>query len=407
MENRNLREMLSDAKDTSELMVDLAYASLFFDDADMADEVEALEAEISELVHQMRTVALVAVRNLREAEAMSSVLQVISSVESIGNRAVDIARIVTRRLGIPRHLIVDLMAAEEVSHRVEVAEESEFANSLLSQFELPVTTGLRVIALRRDRTWIVDPDGDEILTPGDILFLRGSPEGIARLRELAGAHPWSPPMSEEGTKALTDLDRAVDTVIEMKNISEVAVGLAYSALVFKDRSLAAEVLHLEDRLDEMKERLELWVLRSAGEDIEPSGLRGLLHLAEAAEDLGDQAKQMVWLVENTGELHEVLEMALGDTDDVVVLMPVGENATISSLSELELGTGSGFHILAIERNGRYIYQPRNTVELQQGDRLLANGPEEGREPLAELFGWKFVENDEGETSLEPLQSVGT
>ena len=35
--------MLSEAKDTSELMVDLAYAALFFGDAQMADEVHELE----------------------------------------------------------------------------------------------------------------------------------------------------------------------------------------------------------------------------------------------------------------------------------------------------------------------------------------------------------------------------
>jgi len=298
------------------------------------------------------------------------------------------------------------MAAEEVSHRVEVAEASDFANTALSEFELPVQTGMRVMALRRDRKWVVDPDGDEILNPGDVLFLRGSPEGIPKLRELAGAHPWSPPQNTDNHE-LTDLDRAVDTVIEMKNLSEVAVGLAYSSLVFKDRSLASEVLQLEDRLDEMKERLELWVLRCAGEDIEPSGLRGLLHLAGAAEDLGNQAKQMVWLIENSEELHEVLEMALGDTDDVVVRMPVAENSGVANvtLADLEIKTETGFHVLAIERNGRYIYQPRSTVTLMSGDRVLANGPEEGREVLAQMFGWIFEIDDEGETQLKALEHI--
>ena len=46
-------------------------------------------------------------------------------------------------------------------------------------------------------------------------------------------------------------------------MSEVAIGLAYSALLFNDQGLAAEVNHLEDRLDEMRERLEVWVLRAA------------------------------------------------------------------------------------------------------------------------------------------------
>ena len=36
---RNLRHMLSEAKDTSELMLDLAYGALYFGDQDMAEEV--------------------------------------------------------------------------------------------------------------------------------------------------------------------------------------------------------------------------------------------------------------------------------------------------------------------------------------------------------------------------------
>lgn len=406
MDNRNLREMLAEAKDTSELMVDLAYAALFFDDTDMADEVDELENQITELVHGMRALCVLAVRNPREAEAMSAVLQVISAVESISNDAVDIARIVTRRLGIPRQLVLDLMEAEEVAHRVEVHDGSHFANRPLSSFELPVVTGMRVMAIRRERRWVVDPGGDDILNPGDVLFLRGSPDGIVRLRELAGAPAWSPPPAEEVT-ALTDLDRAVDTIIEMKNLSEVAVGLAYSALVFRDRSLAAEVRHLEDRLDEMKIRLELWVLRAAHDDVDLRPLRGLLHLGAAAEDLGNQAQQMVWLVERQGDLHPVLYVALGDTDDIVVRMPVanGAAATGRSLGELDLTIEPGFNVLAIERSGRYLYRPRRHVELEVDDVVLASGPEEGTEALAELLGWRLVDGDEGETELEPLATV--
>ena len=227
---------------------------------------------------------------------MSSVLQVVSAIERIGNGAVDIARIVTHRLGIPRELVADLSSAAEVSHRVLVREGSHMAHRPLSALELPVATGMRVMAIRRGRDWNTDVEGDEVLLPGDVLFLEGPPAGILRVRELANAPFWEPPVPpEDGT--LSDLDRAVDVLVEMKNISEVAVGLAYSALVFRDQGLAAEVRHLEDRLDEMKDRLEVWVLRAAAETIDPSPLRGLLHVAQAAEDLGDAAQQMVWLIE--------------------------------------------------------------------------------------------------------------
>jgi uncharacterized protein with PhoU and TrkA domain len=396
--------MLSEAKDTSELMVDLAYAALYFGDPDMAEEVSQLEERMSELVHDMRAVCILAARSPREADEMASVLQVIEAIERIGGDAVDIARIVTHRLGIPRELVADLSNAEEVSHRVLVRDGSHMAHRPLSALELPVATGMRVVAIRRERDWITDVDGDMILIPGDALFLEGPPEGIVRLRELASAPLWTPPTPPEDG-SLSDLDRAVDVLVEMKNISEAAVGLAYSALVFRDAGLAAEVRHLEDRLDEMNDRLELWVLRAGAQDLDPSPLRGLLHLAHAAEDIGDAASQMVWLIEEGEELHPILAIALGESDEVVVKMPVaeGSRADGASLHELRLGVEPGFSILAVQRGGRYFYRPRGGVVLQAGDQLIASGPDEGQEYLGNVLGWRVHEDDDtGRIELEPL-----
>jgi len=401
---RNLKTMLSEAKDTSELMVDLAYAALYFGDPDMAEEVSELEQKMSELVHDMRAVSILAARNPREADEMASVLQVIEAIERIAGDAVDIARIVTHRLGIPRELVADLSSAEEISHRVLVRDGSHMAHRPLSALELPVATGMRVVAIRRERDWITDVDGDTILVPGDALFLEGPPEGIVRLRQLAAAPLWEPPTPPEDG-SLSDLDRAVDVLVEMKNISEVAVGLAYSALVFRDHGLAAEVRHLEDRLDEMNDRLELWVLRAGAQDLDPSPLRGLLHLSHAAEDIGDAAQQMVWLIEENEELHPILAIALGESDEVVVKMPVGEGSRAdgATLHELRLGVEPGFSILAVERGGRYFYRPRGSVRLDAGDQIIASGPDEGREYLGGVLGWRLHEDaDTGQVELEAL-----
>ncbi|MCY4279925.1 MAG: hypothetical protein OXC59_04340, partial [Acidimicrobiaceae bacterium] len=244
---RNLREMLAEAKDTSELMVDMAYAALYFGDPDMADEVSELEERMSDLVHDMRAVCILAVRHPRDADGMSSVLQVVSAIERIANDAVDIARIVTHRVGIPAELVAELSAAEEVSHRVLVSDGSLLAHRRLCDHEMPAKVGMRVMAIRREREWITQVRGDTVVVPDDVLFLRGSPDGIDELRELAGSPHWSPPERPEGPHA-SDLHRAVNVLVEMKDLSEVAVGLAYSSLVLRDESLAAEVRHLEDRL---------------------------------------------------------------------------------------------------------------------------------------------------------------
>tara|TARA_B100000700_G_scaffold171831_2_gene189813 strand:- start:1239 stop:2429 length:1191 start_codon:yes stop_codon:yes gene_type:complete len=394
--------MLAEAKDTSELMVDLAYAAVYFDDPDMAEEVDELEEQMSELVHDMRAVCVLAARSPRDAEGMSSVLQVVSAIERMANDAVDISRIVTHRLGIPLQLVADLSDAEEVSHRVLVSDGSHMAHRPVSAMELTVQAGMRVMAVRRGRQWITDVDGDTVLVPGDVLFLHGSPDGITRLRELAAAPVWDPPRPADG-QDLTDLDRAVDVLVEMKNLSETAVGLAYSALVLGDRVLAAEVCHLEERLDEMKNRLELWVLGSAAEGLDPSSLRGLLHLAEAAEDLGDQAKAMVWLVEEGEEVHPILGIALGEADEVVVRFPVAADSAVSgaTLKDLQLNIEPGFTVLAVRRGGGYLYRPRGQVRLVAGDEVIASGPEEGQSLLAAMFGWQLVEDDEGDDQLVP------
>ena len=405
---RNLKAMLSEAKDASELMVDLGYAALFFDNVAMAEEVMDLEERLDGLVHEMREVCILAARSPHDAEQMSSVLHVISSIERIGNAAVDIARIVIHRLGIPAALVADLAAADEVSHRVRVRASSDLADRSLADVELPVEVGMRVVAIRRGKEWIIDPDGDEVMLPDDVLFLRGAPDGIFELRTLAGAPEWrQPTIGEDPT--ITDLDRAVDVLVEMKNISEVAVGLAYSALLFYDQSLAAEVNHLEDRLDEMRERLEVWVLRGAAEQIDPSPLRGLLHLGSAAEQLGDSAQQMVWLVEQGEEMHPVLGLALGDSDEVIARVPVGAGSSLEgkTLREAKLELETGTYLLAIRRAGRYIYRPRGLVRLEAGDELIAIGPDDGRDRLAELAGFRVLEDDStGEIELVRTPDAG-
>ena len=402
--------MLAEAKDTSEIMVDLAYAAVYFNDPGMATELGELEERMNDLSQEMRAVCILAVRRPAEAEGMASVLQVISAIEGIANAAVDITRIVTHRLGIPNELIGDLSNADEVSHRVWIREGSHMAHRPLKDLEIPVQCGMRVVAIRRGRSWMIEEvDGDVVLVPGDVLFLRGSPSGITRLHELAAAPTWEPPRVP-APDALTDLDRAVDVLVEMKDVSEAAVGLAYSALALRDAGLAAEVNHLAERLDEMKDHLQLWVLRAAKKDVDPSPLRGLLQLASAAEELGDQANQMVWLITDGFEFHPIVNIALGDADVVATRVPVaaGSVAEGKTLAELQLDIEPGFWLLAIRRDNRYLYRPRGWVVLEADDDLIATGPHEGRGRLAELCGWSMVEDEDDPTAefrLRPLRAA--
>ncbi len=381
---RTVKDLLAEAKDVSELMVDLAYAAVFFGDDRIAQEVIELEHKMSLIIERLRQIAILAARSPEDAEAMAGVLGMASAMEKIGDAAEDIARVVLKDLGVPSELRDDLRHAEEVVARVRLRDENQIEGKALEELALPSETGMWVIAIRRDVQWIFDPDGDEVLAGGDVLFLQGPEEGVDLLRELAGAPRRD--LREPAEKTLTGIDRAVDLLVEMKNASEVAVGLAYSAVLFHDKGLSSEVASLEDATDEMQHELERWVLRAVGEGADSDELRGLLHLAFASERIADAAQEMTWLVEREEEPHPIIAEALAEADEVVAEATLGKDCAADgrSLRALSLRTETGMDVLAVQRGGRWIYRPRGALTLQAGDRVLAVGPEDGASALEDL-----------------------
>ncbi len=393
---RNLKDMLAEAKDTSELMVDLAYAAIFYNSEDISEEVFRLEERLNDLVFDMRSLAILAARSPADSEQMAGILQVVQDIEKIGNAANDIAKIVVKRLGIPPELLQDIPEAEEIPSRVRICAESTLDGRSLGAVDLPIETGMRPIAVRSDNEWNFDPEPEDVLREGDVLFLQGPPEGVAEIRELAGARPLSKPETDENAGPLTELEKAVDILIEMKNLSEVAVGLAYSALLYHDAGLAREVVAIEDEMDEMRYRIERWVLLAARHIEDSSRLRGVLHLATASETIADCAMEMVWMVEKREEIHPVLSAAVGESDEIVLKLTVSPNSPADgkTLKALQLETETGMYALAVNRSGRWTYRPRASYILRGDDSLLATGAPEGLEPLAGLFGQELEELDE-------------
>ena len=383
-QRRTVKDLFVEAKDVAEVMVDLAYAAVFFGDDRIAQAVIDLEETMGNDINELREIAILAARSPEDAERMSGVLAVASAMEKIGDAAEDIARVVLKDLGVPSQLRDDLRHAEEVVARVRIREENQVEGKTLDELQLPTETGMWVIAVRRDVEWIFAPGGDEVLAGGDVLFLQGPEEGVDLMRELAGAPRRD--LSEPVEKTLTGLDRAVDLLVEMKNSSEVAVGLAYSSILFRDKGLAAEVSSIEDATDEMQHELERWVLRSVREGADPDDLRGLLHLAFASERIADAAQEMTKLVERDEEPHPIIAEALAETDEIVTECVVGDGSAAAgrSLRALSLRTETGMDVLAIQRGGRWIHRPRGGTTLQPGDRILASGPEDGATALEDL-----------------------
>jgi uncharacterized protein with PhoU and TrkA domain len=386
-EPNTVKDLLVELKDASELMVDLAYAAVFFNEEKLAEEVLRLDERSNTYLRRLRQIAMLAARSPEDAEGMAGVLWIVDAIQKIGDAASDIARVVAARLGIPDALRRDLRHADEMTARIRVRDGSTATGQTLRDLSLPTETGMWVMAIRSDLRWEFDPGPEDVVVAGDVLLVRGPEEGVNLVRELAGAPPM-PEAPPDTVPALSELDRAVDILVEMKDLAEVAVGLAYSSILFNNRSLAAEVGVLEARSDVSEDELESWVLRAAPEARDVDELRGLIRLGAASESICDAARDMTWYVEHGEPLHPVVQLALEETEEISVetFVQAGAPADGRSLKDLQLETETGMFVLAIQRGARWVYRPRGTSVLRAGDRMISIGPEEGEDELIALCG---------------------
>ena len=102
---RTVKDLLVEIKDTTELMVDLAYSAILYDNEDIAEEVLELEGRVLDLLRQIRTVSVLAARRIEEAEMVSSILQIANAGQKISNAAGDISTLVLRGFKLSREIV--------------------------------------------------------------------------------------------------------------------------------------------------------------------------------------------------------------------------------------------------------------------------------------------------------------
>src|ERR1043166_550592 len=137
-----VKDLLVELKDASELMVDLAYAAVFFNDDKIADEVIRLDGRSGDLLRKLRQIAMLAARSPEDAEGMAGVLWIADAVQKVGEAASDVARVVAARRGIPDALRRDLRHADEMTARIRVRDGAPATGRTLRELSLPTETGM-------------------------------------------------------------------------------------------------------------------------------------------------------------------------------------------------------------------------------------------------------------------------
>jgi uncharacterized protein with PhoU and TrkA domain len=171
-------------KDTSELMIDLAYSSLMLNSKELAEEVERLEERMDQLHTDFELLALTSDFKKEEASGFLGLIRLGVATEKIADAAADMAEVVLR--GIEPHPILKLTIkeAEETVTQACVTADSPLVGKSLKEARVHEETGMWVLVIKRNDN-CVRPRGDSKIASGDVLVASGYAEGADALKNLA------------------------------------------------------------------------------------------------------------------------------------------------------------------------------------------------------------------------------
>jgi uncharacterized protein with PhoU and TrkA domain len=177
-------ERLVELKDTSELMIDLAYSSLLSNSRELADEVQRLEERVDELHTSFELLVLQSEFDKEEAKGFLGLIRLGVATEKIADAAAQISEVVLR--GIEPHPVLQLSIrdAEETVAYVPVAKGSPLVDKTLTEARIPEETGMWILAIRRGNKSI-RPKPDSRIEVGDVLIASGYAGGVESLKKLS------------------------------------------------------------------------------------------------------------------------------------------------------------------------------------------------------------------------------
>ena len=214
-EDRELRyadmtvlDLLTEMKDTSEAMVDLAYAALMFNSQNIADEVKKLEGDIDDLKYAIRYRVMLSARTRDDARQMAGILEVGAAADRISGAAADITDLLRFPASKRPYINRVLNEADEKYKMVKIAEASDMKGHTIGpDLRVEAQTACRIIAVKNRNGWTFDPEGDFKLRIGDEVIVRGSFESLETFSDIAAGrerYDFPPEQTEEQEEEIAE-----------------------------------------------------------------------------------------------------------------------------------------------------------------------------------------------------------
>jgi len=175
-------------------------------------------------------------------------------------------------------------------------------------------------------------------------------------------------------------------LVEMKNLSELMLDLAYSAALFNNKELAEDVMELERRVDTLAYLLKMNTMIAARNAKDAEDLLGVSIVARSANKISSAAADIAHIVLRDIGIHPIVREAFEKVEENLGRIEVGPNSVLvdKTLEDLELAARIGVDIIAIHRGKDWVINPGNHELILKGDVLMVRGTLGGVRELRNL-----------------------
>jgi len=186
LSKETIESRVLEIKDKSELMIDLSYSSLIYDNTIIAKEVYDLEDLVDNIYESITYDLFNEVKNGNiSVEYAQALLKLAKVGEEIADAAREIADVQLRDVELHPIVKMSFRESDEVITKVKVSNESILCGKTLGQLKLGSETGMTIIAMRQQNKWLYGPNKRTRIDSEDILFAKGPEDGESHLIELA------------------------------------------------------------------------------------------------------------------------------------------------------------------------------------------------------------------------------
>lgn len=178
---------------------------------------------------------------------------------------------------------------------------------------------------------------------------------------------------------------------ELKNLSELILDLAYSAVLFENKEIAKEVLILFDGLEEIEERLYMHLFAVSKKMSKK--LISVIELVETLKNVAMAGKNLAEVVLEGKMFHPIIKDALKEADESIVKVRISKKSlmTNKTLGSLKFRSNTGIDVIAVRRDRKWIFDPKKSTRIQEGDVLISVGSEESCDKARKIANGEIKE----------------